>query len=165
MGIALFFAGGHFGSRMSFYLAESLLGILLSAGLLLLRQSLRYQLAFYLTLGTVQLTEAFAFTCCIVIDILTIVGTLLIVALTGLVLTFGVEYMTREAMLTNVLNNLILFSGSILCFLLAYSFGLILIFWELAGTLSLFLIDTYYSRIRTTQAVTRTYTINKFSDM
>jgi NADH:ubiquinone oxidoreductase subunit 5 (subunit L)/multisubunit Na+/H+ antiporter MnhA subunit len=34
----------------------------------------------------------------------------------------------------------------------------------LAGFFSLLLVDTFYSRIRTTQAVNRTFTIGRFSD-
>ena len=38
------------------------------------------------------------------------------------------------------------------------------IFWEFSGLFSLLLVDTFYNRIRTTQAVSRTYAISRFSD-
>lgn len=98
------------------------------------------------------------------LDLLSALGAVTVLVLTALVLTFGVEYLSREAFMYNVIVILCAFSSSIVWFILTYDFGMLLVFWELAGFFSLLLVDTFYSRVRTTQAVTRTFTIGRFSD-
>nr|Q5DUY0.1 RecName: Full=NADH-ubiquinone oxidoreductase chain 5; AltName: Full=NADH dehydrogenase subunit 5 [Nyctotherus ovalis]CAI38858.1 NADH dehydrogenase subunit 5 [Nyctotherus ovalis] len=164
-GIFAFFYHGYLGTRGIFYLSEMIIMGILIFSIVTLYYNLKYHLALDIILGELALSNEVIFTNIITFDILSILGVLLVATLTAIILTFGVEYMLREAFAYNVLATLVLFSASIICFIVSYSFGLMIIFWEISGTLSLFLIDMYYARIRTTQAVTRTFALNRFGDL
>lgn len=81
-----------------------------------------------LYLGKLYLSDNFHFDNIITFDLLSLVGVMLVTFLTAVVLTFGIEYMTREAFANNVISTLILFSSSITCFIVSYSFGLMTLF-------------------------------------
>lgn len=117
-----------------------------------------------LTLGTFLLYNDFFVFFTIILNIFTICGVCIVLILTILTLFFGIEYMSREAFALDTLQIILVFSASISWFILSFSVCQLLIFWEFAGFFSLLLIDTYYSRIRTTQAMNRTFTISRLSD-
>jgi NADH:ubiquinone oxidoreductase subunit 5 (subunit L)/multisubunit Na+/H+ antiporter MnhA subunit len=60
-------------------------------------------------------------------NVIALLGILLVCALTAIILTFGIEYMTREAFAGAVISNLMAFSASIICFIVADAVGLIFI--------------------------------------
>lgn len=162
--ISTFIYSRYLGTRGLFYSSEFILSSLFMFSISLLKWNLKYHLALNINLGKIYISDNFIFDNIITFDLLSLIGIILITFLTSIVITFGIEYMTREAFAYNVISTLMLFSSSIVCFIVSYSFGLMTMFWELAGTLSILLIDTYYSRIRTTQAVSRTYSLNRLSD-
>jgi len=126
--------------------------------------NLVYHISIALCVGELFLKEEMSISCIINLDMLSLIGSAIVLTLTAIAMTFGIEYMSREAFGYNVLSTLCMFSASIVWFMLSYDLGLMIIFWEFSGLFSLLLVDTYYTRVRTTQAVSRTYAIGRFSD-
>ncbi len=102
--------------------------------------------------------------CALNVDLLALLCGSLVVLLTMISLTFGVEYLTREPVAHNTIVTMVAFSACIVWFIFSYDLGFMIIIWELAGFFSIILVESYYNRIRTTQAVSRTFAISRLSD-
>ena len=124
----------------------------------------RHDCTLSLTCCTLALYNDFFIFFTITLNIFTTCGVCIVIVLTIITLFFGIEYMSREAFALDTIQTIVVFSASISWFILSFSVCQLLIFWEFAGFFSLLLIDTYYSRIRTTQAMNRTFTISRLSD-
>jgi len=165
IGVFASFFVGYIGTRGLFYIAEFYLTSIITLTITLLYYTLKYGVVLHLNLGSIFITQDIQIVFLFNFGLVNLLGITVVVILTFLVLTFGIEYMTREAFAYQVITNLILFSASIICFIVTDSIAVLFIFWELSGIISLLLIDTYYSRIRTTQAVSRTYGLNRLGDV
>lgn len=163
-GLFLFFYWGTLGVMGIFLISEYILGFFFIFSFIALYFNISKHTAMSIILGELYLAEDFVMINCVTFDLLSILGTMVVGLLTLIVLTFGVEYMLREALAYNVIATLMLFSANIVWFIVSFSFGLMTIFWEFSGIFSLMLVDMYYSRVRTTQAVSRTFAIGRFSD-
>jgi len=128
VGVVASFFIGYVGTRGLFYIAEFYLTSLLLLTVVLLSYTLRYGVTLNLDLGTILISQDIQLTLLMSFDIVRLLGVGLIVVLTFIVLTFGIEYMTREAFAYHVISNLILFSACICCFIFANSIGLLFIF-------------------------------------
>lgn len=145
-------------------MVEAVLGATLLSTLTAIYLCLKYHLVLSCHVGELQISDDFSICCDLQMDMLALLGACVVIFLTMIALTFGAEYMAREAFAYNVIIILCAFSASIVWFILSYDLGLMTIFWEFSGLFSLLLVDTFYNRIRTTQAVSRTFAIGRFSD-
>ncbi len=64
-------------------------------------------------MGELIISDDFSIACVITLDILSVLGAALVIFLTMVALTFGSEYMSREAFAYNVIVILVAFSSSI----------------------------------------------------
>ena len=113
LGFALFFYWGSLGLRGIFYTAE--LQILTAASLVLvaLYINLKYHISLTACAGEIFITDDNTIYCVVHLDLLSLTGVLVVLALTAIALTFGIEYMSREAFAYNVIVILTAFSASI----------------------------------------------------
>ena len=98
-------------------------------------------------------------------DNLSIITSILVLILTSLALFFGIEYMSREAFISRVVYLLNMFSTSVVLLFSVYDFFLIVLFWELIGLFSYFLVNFYSQRIYTIKASYKTFVFSRISDM
>ena len=161
--INIFYAR-YFGTRGFFTIVILLLYTLLVFSIAFYIFCARHNCTLTLTYCTLMLYNDFFVFFTIVLNIFTTCGVCIVIVLTIITLLFGIEYMSREAFALDTMQTILIFSASISWFILSNSVCQLLIFWEFAGFFSLVLIDTYYSRIRTTQAMNRTFTISRLSD-
>lgn len=99
------------------------------------------------------------------VDILALVSSSLVLALTMFALYFGVEYMYREAFINRLLYLLNLFATSVIFLFYCYDYFLILFSWECIGLFSFLLVNFYSSRIYTIKAALKTFVFSRLSDM
>ena len=85
--------------------------------------------------------------------------------LTILAITFGVEYMCREAFVNRVLYLLMMFTSSVLLLFIVYDFFLLMLLWEAIGVLSFLLVNHYSQRIYTMKAAYKTFIYSRISDL
>lgn len=112
-GLFLFFYWGSIGLRGLFYLAELIILFVLvgvAFGLFIL---LRYGIIYTFEIGELFISDSVGLQCAARFDMLSLVGSAVVLILTALALTFGVEYMSREAFAYNVIVILCTFSASI----------------------------------------------------
>lgn len=98
-------------------------------------------------------------------DELTLILSLVVMILTALALTFGVEYMTREAFITRVLYLLMCFATSVVCLFTVYDLFLVVIMWELIGIFSYLLVKFYSQRIYIVKASFKVIVFSRISDL
>lgn len=112
-GIFLFFYSGSIGLRGLFYLFELCLFFLFIINACGLIHTLRYGHVFSIVLGELPLIDGATLVCCIQFDVLTHCCVAVVLLLTAATLTFGLEYLAREAFAYNVVVTLFSFSASI----------------------------------------------------
>jgi len=98
-------------------------------------------------------------------DSLALVSSTLVLVLTGLALSFGLEYMTREAFINRLLYLLNLFATSVILLFYSYDYFLIILAWECIGLFSFLLVNFYSTRIYTIKAALKTFVFSRISDM
>jgi NADH:ubiquinone oxidoreductase subunit 5 (subunit L)/multisubunit Na+/H+ antiporter MnhA subunit len=102
------------GSRGFFIIVQFLIVYLFCLLLRLLFIIMQYNITCLYNIGDLFFFEDLCLNCLIKFDILSILGCILVLILTFITLFFGVEYMTREAFIYNVLSLISVFSASIL---------------------------------------------------
>lgn len=80
-------------------------------------------------------------------------------------LSFGVEYMYREAFINRLLYLLTMFATSVILLFFCYDYFLIMLAWECIGLFSLLLVNFYSTRVYTTKAALKTFVFSRISDM
>lgn len=98
-------------------------------------------------------------------DALALVSSTLVLVLTALALSFGLEYMTREAFINRLLYLLNLFATSVILLFYSYDYFLIILSWECIGLFSFLLVNFYSTRIYTIKAALKTFVFSRISDM
>ena len=164
-GMFMYFYWGHAGARGFFYAAQLTLAALFVAAVATIVNTLKHQTILTVTFGVFSLTDSHLITVGLMLDQLALLCTATIVLLTAISLAFGIEYLAREPVAAATISTMFAFAASILWFLFSVDLGVMLAFWELAGFFSVMLINTFYSRIRTAQAVSRTFAISRVSDL
>lgn len=98
-------------------------------------------------------------------DSLSIITALLVILLASFALSFGIEYMAREAFITRLLYLLYFFATSVIFLFFSYDFFLILFSWESIGFYSFLLVNFYSTRVYTIKAALKTFVFSRISDM
>lgn len=163
-GIFFYFYWGYLGTRGLFYSFELILFAFFISTLITIYFVMRFGMSFDIFLFELMVSESFSFYNSLQFNLLSLIGVSLVSFLTFIILTFALEYLLRELIAYDVIATLFCFSASIIAFIVSNNFGLMVMCWELSGTFSLLLVDMYYSRVRTTQAASRTFAISRFSD-
>lgn len=101
------------GIRGLFYAVELNIFAAICALTISLYINLRYHISIALYFGEIFLKDDLTICCLINLDLLANVCILIVLVLTAIALTFGIEYMSREAFGYNVLATLCMFSASI----------------------------------------------------
>lgn len=99
------------------------------------------------------------------IDSLALFASALVVLLTAFALTFGLEYMYREAFVTRLIYLLNLFATSVVFLFFSYDYFFILISWESMGLFSYLLVNFYSHRVYTIKAAIKTFVFARISDL
>ena len=99
------------------------------------------------------------------IDSLALFAAGLVILLTAFALTFGLEYMYREAFVTRLIYLLNLFATSVVFLFFAYDYFFILISWESMGLFSYLLVNFYSHRVYTIKAALKTFVFARISDL
>lgn len=113
LGTALFFYWGSIGLRGIFYLVELTLCVLICLALLNIYLNLKYHLVITCCIGEILISDDLSICCTVHLDLLAMLGVTVVAILTMIALTFGAEYMAREAFAYNVIVILCAFSASI----------------------------------------------------
>jgi NADH-quinone oxidoreductase subunit L len=99
------------------------------------------------------------------IDSLALFASALVILLTTFALTFGLEYMYREAFVTRLIYLLNLFATSVVFLFFSYDYFFILISWESMGLFSYLLVNFYSQRVYTIKAAIKTFIFARISDL
>jgi len=99
------------------------------------------------------------------VDSLSLFASALVILLTAFALTFGLEYMYREAFVTRLIYLLNLFATSVVFLFFSYDYFFILISWESMGLFSYLLVNFYSQRVYTVKAAIKTFVFARISDL
>ena len=99
------------------------------------------------------------------LDSLSLFASALVIMLTAFALTFGLEYMYREAFVTRLIYLLNLFATSVVFLFFSYDYFFILISWESMGLFSYLLVNFYSHRVYTVKAALKTFVFARISDL